>query len=97
MLSNLPAIGDIVGLHLPFGGQLVVQALVDELALASWLNINWRKSRLIFCTKIDLERLDVCVIWATSHEVGQARHLTTSLWLCVFCCYILQNRGNQQG
>ena len=30
MLSNLAARGDIVGLHLPSGGQLVAQALADD-------------------------------------------------------------------
>ena len=41
--------------------------------------------------------LDVCVIGATSHEVGHVRTLTTSLWLYVFRCYILQNQGDQRG
>ena len=39
--------------------------------------------------------LDACVIWATSHEVGQAVTLTTSFWLSLFRCYILQNRGDR--
>ena len=30
MLSKLAASGDIVGLHLPYGGQLVAQASTDD-------------------------------------------------------------------
>ena len=45
MLSNLGVTGDIVGLHLPFSGQLVAQALPDNSfmflqALASGWRIN---------------------------------------------------------
>ena len=78
MLSRLATNGDIVGLHLPSGGQLVAQALADDsfmflqasrenlekgmlvwnqFALASGLNINWRKSSLISCTERNLECL----------------------------------------
>ena len=33
MLLNLPTSGDIVGLHLLFGGQLVAQTLVDDVRI----------------------------------------------------------------